>query len=72
LAFPTNVGDCQGGSIWIIQDSTGSRTLSFAAGWKFDGGTAPVLSTTPGAIDRLDYVVRDNGAIEAVLHKDVK
>ncbi|KAA0573371.1 hypothetical protein [Azospirillum sp. Sh1] len=72
MSFPANVGDCQGGSIWIIQDSTGSRTLSFAAGWKFDGGAAPSLSTTPGAIDRLDYVVRDSGAIEAVLHKDVK
>lgn len=37
----------------VYQDGTGSRTLTYPAGTKFTGGSAPVLSTAPGAEDIL-------------------
>lgn len=39
-----------------IQDTTGGRTLTFPAGTKYAGGTAPVLSTAAGAEDWLEVV----------------
>ncbi len=70
----TNSGSAigQSGSIFITQDGTGSRTLSYDAAYKFAGGTAPTLSTAANAIDRLDYVVKASGVIHAVVTLDVK
>ena len=56
LGNPTNAKVGQTGSIRVIQDGTGSRTLSFGANWKRAGGAAP-LSTAPGAIDVINYKV---------------
>ena len=40
--------------IWrIVQDATGSRTLSFGTAFKFSGGTAPTLTTAANAVDVL-------------------
>jgi hypothetical protein len=39
--------------LFLIQDGTGSRTLTLGAGFKTAGG-APTLTTTANAIDRLD------------------
>ena len=72
LANPTNIVAGQSGSIFITQDGTGSRTLAYGSYFKFVGGTAPVLSTTAAAIDRLDYVVKSATAIHAVASLDVK
>lgn len=72
LANPTNQKDGQCGVIAIAQDGTGSRTLSYGTHWKFAGGTAPVLTTTAGAIDLLYYWVQANGTIHASLAKDSK
>jgi hypothetical protein len=57
LGQPTNtkVGQC--GVIRIIQDGTGTRTLTYHADWKFVGGIDPVLTTTAGATDLLFYQV---------------
>jgi hypothetical protein len=66
LAAPTNLDSGQVGSIFITQDGTGSRTLAFASVWKFPGGTAPTLSTTAGAVDRIDYIVFSGTAVQAV------
>ncbi len=60
VASPTNFSAGQSGSIFITQDSTGSRTLSWNTSWNFPGGVAPVLSTTAGAVDRIDYVTDNN------------
>ena len=70
----TNSGSAigQSGSIFITQDGTGSRTLAYDSAYKFPGGTAPTLSTAANAIDRLDYVVKASGVIQAVLTLDVK
>jgi hypothetical protein len=42
----------QTGSIVIVQDGTGGRTLSYGTSWNFIGGTAPTLSTGISAVDR--------------------
>jgi len=66
LANPTNLTAGQSGSIFITQDGTGSRTLAYGTQWDFVGGTAPTLTTTAAAIDRLDYVVRTTSSIHTV------
>ena len=60
------------GSIFIVQDGTGSRTASFHADYKFPGGTAPTLSTAANAVDRLDYVIRQSDDVHCVVTLDVK
>ena len=57
LANPTGIGNTQSGSIFLTQDSTGNRTVTFGSYWRFPSGAAPSLSTTANAQDRLDYVV---------------
>jgi hypothetical protein len=66
LANPTNLTAGQSGSIFVVQDGTGSRTLAFGSFWDFIGGTAPTLTTTANAVDRIDYVVRSTTSIHAV------
>lgn len=66
LANPTNLVAGQSGSIFLVQDGTGGRTLAFGSYWDFAGGTAPTLSTAVNAIDRLDYVVRSSTSIHTV------
>ena len=66
LANPTNLTAGQSGSIFVVQDATGSRTLAYGSYWDFIGGTAPTLTTTANAVDRIDYVVRTTGSIHAV------
>ena len=63
---PTNLTAGQSGSIFIIQDATGSRVVSWGSYWDFAGGTAPVLTTAANSIDRVDYVVRTTGSIHTV------
>ena len=66
IANPTNIVAGQTGSIFIVQDGTGSRTLSWGSYWSFIGGTAPTLSTGAAAIDRVDYICRTTTDIHAV------
>jgi len=67
LANPTNITVGQVGSIFVTQDGTGSRTLAYGAYWDFIAATAPVLTTTASAVDRIDYVVRTATSIQAVV-----
>ena len=60
------------GSIFIVQDGSGSRTASFGSAFKFAGGTAPTLSTAANAVDRLDFVVRAADNVHCVVTLDVK
>lgn len=72
LANPSNVTSDkvgQTGSIFVVQDGTGSRTLSFGSNWDFINGTAPTLSTAASAVDRIDYIVRSTTSIQAVVTK---
>lgn len=66
LDNPTNIVAGQSGSIFIVQDGTGSRTLAYGSYYDFAGGTAPTLSTAASAVDRIDYVVRSATSIHAV------
>ena len=66
LANPSNLTAGQSGSIFIVQDGTGSRTLAYGTQYDFIGGTAPTLTTTASAVDRIDYVVRTTGSIHCV------
>ena len=67
---PANPG--QTGLIYVYQDGTGSRTLSYNSIYKFSGGTAPTLTTTAAAVDVLSYSVRTSAAIDAELKTDFK
>jgi hypothetical protein len=66
LANPSNIVAGQSGSFFITQDGTGSRTLAYGSYYDFAGGTAPTLSTTASAVDRIDYVVRTSTSIHCV------
>ena len=66
IANPTNLTAGQSGSIFLVQDGTGSRTVSWGDSWEFAGGTAPTLTTDASSVDRIDYVVRTTTSIHAV------
>ena len=66
FANPSNDTAGQSGSIFLTQDGTGSRTASWGTDWDFAGGTAPTLTTTAAAVDRIDYVILDATNIQAV------
>ena len=67
VANPTQPTVGQSGVIYIAQDSTGSRTLSWANTWKFQGNTAPTLSTSANSVDMLVYAVRTTSNIACQL-----
>lgn len=60
LGAPTNSIAGQSGLILVIQDGTGSRTLSYASAWKFAGG-APTASTAASTVDAIAYTVTTGG-----------
>ena len=67
IANPTNLTAGQSGSIFLVQDGTGSRTAAWGSYWDFAGGTAPTLTAgAVGAVDRVDYIVRSATSIHAV------
>ena len=66
IANPTNLTAGQSGSIFLVQDGTGSRTVAWGSYWDWAGDTAPTLTTDANAVDRVDYVVRTTGSIHAV------
>ena len=51
MAAPTNLLDGAFYNLQVIQDGTGSRTMSWNSVFKWIGGAAPDLSTTAGAND---------------------
>ena len=70
LAAPSNAVAGQSGSIYVIQDGTGSRTLAYNAAWQFVSATVPTLSTGTGDVDMLVYMTRSATTIDAVLLKN--
>ncbi len=69
MGNPTNEKAGTSGCIRIVQDGTGTRTLSYGTDWEFAGGTAPTLSTAAGAQDLLFYYVIATDRIFANLIK---
>lgn len=69
LGAPSNTKVGQSGVIYLVQDGTGSRTLSFNSVYKFAFGSDPVLSTAASSVDALHYFVRTSTFIECSLSK---
>jgi len=61
LSAPTNGVNGQFISIAVIQDATGSRTLTWNAVFEFTADTAPTLTTTASKADL--FVFRYNGTV---------
>ena len=72
FAAPSNQVVGQAGSIFITQDGTGSRTAAFNSAFKFVGGTAPTLTTTASATDRIYYIIKSSNVIHCAVSLDVK
>ena len=72
LAAPTNTSTNIGatGHIFLVQDATGSRTLSYNTAYQFPDGTVPVLTTTSGAVDVLFYAVRTTTKVDSIVIKN--
>ena len=50
-------------SLYIVQDATGGRTVTWPAGVKWPGGTAPTLSTAANARDLVVLETLDGGSV---------
>jgi hypothetical protein len=58
IGVPVNPQDGSEIDLLVVQDGTGTRTLSWNAVFLFENGLAPVLGTAPGSIDR--FLLRYN------------
>lgn len=56
MAAPTNLIDGGTYVLFVIQDGTGSRTLTWNSIFKWPNGAAPTLSTTASAVDIISFV----------------
>lgn len=56
MAAPTNLIAGRSYTLFIIQDGTGSRTITWNAIFKWPGGVAPTLSTGAGDIDIINFI----------------
>ena len=70
LKAPANCTAGQTGNFYVIQDSTGSRTLSYNSAWQFVSAAAPTLSTGASDVDILVYSARSATTIDSVLLKN--
>lgn len=55
IEVPSEPSPGQKIEIVMGQDPSGSRTVAWADGWNFGAGSAPTLTTTPGATDILVF-----------------
>jgi len=72
LAAPTSANIGQSGSIRVIQDATGGRTLSYNSAYQFVSGSAPTMDTSAGAQSILVFSCRSATTIDAVMLHDFK
>lgn len=56
FAAPTNLVEGATYILVLIQDGTGSRTITWNATYKFAGGTAPTLTTTANRADVITFI----------------
>jgi len=64
LANPSTENVGQSGIITIIQDGTGSRTLSLGTDYESPAGGGITISTTAAAVDIVPYFVKASGSIQ--------
>ena len=67
LANPTNQTAGQSGLIFLTQDGTGGRTITWGTQWLFEAGANPPLSTAANAKDVVSYFVQSSGNIFCTL-----
>ena len=72
MGFPLKGREGQSGLIYVYQDGSGSRTLSYVSCWNFSGGTAPTATTTANAVDIISYNVRTVAASLTVTDIDAE
>jgi hypothetical protein len=72
LDNPSNAVAGQSGAIFITQDGTGGRTLSYGGNWSWSDGNAPTLSLSPNAVDVLIYMVLSPTSIVGHVMKNVQ
>ena len=63
LANPSTESAGQSGVIVLIQDGTGSRTLSTGSDFEWPAGTAGTISTAASAVDVIPYLVDASNSI---------
>lgn len=56
LGTPSSPSDKQQIRLWVTQDATGSRVLSYSAAYNFGAAGTPVLSTAAGKTDLLGFI----------------
>jgi len=66
LDNPTNVSAGGLYRLKVVQDATGSRTLSYGSNFKFPGETDPILSSGAGDIDMLEFIAYDSSTLYLV------
>jgi hypothetical protein len=52
-----------------LENPTNCVTLAFGSNWDFPDGTAPVISTSINAVDRLDYIVHTSTDVHGLVTK---
>jgi hypothetical protein len=67
LAF-TNLQTGQRYTLWVKQDGTGGRTLTWPSYMIWDGGTAPTLATTGGHYDCFVFTCLDHTVSAEIVH----
>lgn len=65
IANPANLTAGQSGNLYIYQDATGSRVITWSWGFMNPGGSLPTLQTAGGSLDVLKYTVTayNSGAV---------
>jgi len=59
MAAPTGLANGGIYRLIVIQDGTGTRTITWNAVFKWPAGVAPTLTTTAAAIDIFDFITQD-------------
>jgi len=72
LANPTSMVAGLTYKLTVVQDATGSRTLTYGAAYKFPGGTPPTLTVAANAVDKLWFDCDGVNMSLCVLSKDVR
>jgi hypothetical protein len=66
LSLTVSTGAASGvlvsGILFVTQDATGTREITWPAGFRWQGGFSPSLSTVPGATDIVQVMTIDGGA----------
>ena len=66
LANPTNIVAGTSGSFFLTQHASSPKTLAFGSYFDFAAGTAPTVTATNSAVDRIDYIARTTTSLHCV------